>query len=85
MKCSLLIFYKRLTTNVSRYETLLQAIWIILGLSYVVVQIVTFGECRPFHLYWQVVPPAGGCEKTQIQLFVFGKDIFPMLGGFQGV
>lgn len=72
MKCCLLLFYKRLTVNVERYTLVLKIIWIIMGVSYVAVQISTFSECKPFHLYWQVVPSPGGCEKAQIQLFLLG-------------
>lgn len=33
--------------------------WGFLAVTYVVVQIWTFVECTPFHLYWQVVPDPG--------------------------
>lgn len=72
MKFCLLLFYKRLTANVHQYQIIHQIIFAMMGLSYIVVQISNFIECRPFHLYWQVVPPAGGCEKAQLQLFVVG-------------
>lgn len=31
----------------------------IFGATYVAVQVVTFTECDPFHLYWQVLPDPG--------------------------
>lgn len=79
MKCCLLLFYKRLTVNVERYTLVHKISWVIMGLSYVVVQISTFVECEPFHLYWQVLPAPGGCEKAQIQLFLLGEPC-PSLG-----
>lgn len=27
--------------------------------TYVATQVTTFSECKPFHLYWQVVPDPG--------------------------
>ena len=33
--------------------------WVVLAVTYVVVQAVTFVECHPFHLYWQVMPNPG--------------------------
>jgi len=33
--------------------------WVFLGITYVVAQAVTFVECHPVYLYWQVVPDPG--------------------------
>lgn len=74
MKCCLLLFYKRLTANVQRYDVMLKSIWIIIGLSYIAAQIANLVECRPFHLYWQVLPSPGGCEEAPLQLFVVGES-----------
>jgi hypothetical protein len=41
--------------------------------SYIVVQVVTFTECRPLHLYWQVNPDPGKCSQAQVQLITLGK------------
>lgn len=27
--------------------------------TYTIVQVFTFSECKPFHLYWQVLPDPG--------------------------
>jgi hypothetical protein len=40
--------------------------------SYVVVQVVTFTECRPLKLYWQVIPNPGKCSQAQVQLITLG-------------
>ncbi|KAJ4861969.1 hypothetical protein T069G_02923 [Trichoderma breve] len=29
-------------------------------------------ECKPFHLYWQVLPDPGSCAQAQMQLIVLG-------------
>ncbi|KAM0525442.1 hypothetical protein ACHAPE_000147 [Trichoderma viride] len=41
-------------------------------MTYATVQILTFVECKPFHLYWQVVPDPGPCAEAQIQLIALG-------------
>jgi hypothetical protein len=33
--------------------------WAILGITFFVAFVVTFVECHPFRLYWQVVPDPG--------------------------
>ncbi len=33
--------------------------WFFLAVTYLVVQSVTFVECHPFYLYWQVMPDPG--------------------------
>jgi hypothetical protein len=33
--------------------------WVILVVTYIVAQVVTFVECQPLYLYWQVVPDPG--------------------------
>ncbi|EER37994.1 conserved hypothetical protein [Histoplasma capsulatum H143] len=35
-----------------------------------VVQVISFSECSPFHLYWQVEPDPGPCVKTTLHSFV---------------
>ncbi|KAH7000841.1 hypothetical protein B0J12DRAFT_722695 [Macrophomina phaseolina] len=44
----------------------------IFGATYVAVQVVTFTECDPFHLYWQVLPDPGSCSQAQVQLLTLG-------------
>ncbi|OJD29710.1 pth11-type gpcr protein [Diplodia corticola] len=44
----------------------------IFGGTYVAVQVVTFTECTPFHLYWQVLPDPGSCSQAQTQLVAVG-------------
>ncbi|KAJ4258645.1 hypothetical protein NW757_003214 [Fusarium falciforme] len=45
---------------------------VVFFVTYVAVQVTTFSECNPFHLYWQVVPDPGSCAKAQLQLIVVG-------------
>lgn len=33
--------------------------WVVLAVTYLGAQSVTFVECHPFHLYWQVTPDPG--------------------------
>lgn len=40
--------------------------------TYVACQVTTFTECRPFRLYWQLLPDPGPCAEAQLQLLVVG-------------
>lgn len=44
--------------------------WAILAATYIVIQVVTFTDCRPLYLYWQVVPDPGTCSEALGQLIV---------------
>ncbi|KPM43824.1 hypothetical protein AK830_g2811 [Neonectria ditissima] len=71
-KLVLMDVYRRLLMNL-RYEHI--TIWSYLAVfaaTYIATQVVTFTECKPFHLYWQVVPDPGDCAKAQVQLIVVG-------------
>ncbi|KAK7415749.1 hypothetical protein QQX98_005662 [Neonectria punicea] len=71
-KLVLMDVYRRLLMNL-RYEHI--TIWsylVVFAATYVTTQVVTFTECKPFHLYWQVVPDPGDCAKAQTQLIVVG-------------
>lgn len=54
-----MILYKRLLTGLSWTERVMNLYWAILAGTYVVIQVVTFTDCRPLHLYWQLVPNPG--------------------------
>jgi hypothetical protein len=45
--------------------------WATLGVTFIPALIVTFTDCHPFKLYWQVVPNPGTCSKGIVQLEVF--------------
>jgi hypothetical protein len=45
---------------------------VVFAASYVVVQVVTFTECRPLDLYWRVLPDPGKCSQAQVQLITLG-------------
>ena len=52
-------------------ERITKLYWATLGVTFLAALIVTFTECHPFHLYWQVTPDPGSCSKGIIQLEVF--------------
>ncbi|UPK92897.1 hypothetical protein LCI18_003832 [Fusarium solani-melongenae] len=71
-KLVLLDVYRRLLLNL-RYEKIIMiSFLVVFFVTYVAVQVTTFSECKPFHLYWQVVPDPGSCAKAQLQLIVVG-------------
>lgn len=49
-------------------ERIIKAYWVILLLTLIPTTIVCFVECRPFQLYWQVVPDPGKCSEGGIQM-----------------
>ncbi len=51
--------YRRLLFGVYWAEVTMKFYWGILAATYVVVQVVTFTECHPLYLYWQVLPDPG--------------------------
>jgi hypothetical protein len=56
-----MILYKRMLFGLPWTEKVINIYWAILAATYVVIQVVTFTDCRPLYLYWQVVPNAGSC------------------------
>ncbi|KIN06871.1 hypothetical protein OIDMADRAFT_36628 [Oidiodendron maius Zn] len=70
-KSIVLLLYWQLLNELPSTHHIMNVYWIILAMTYVVVQAVTFIECHPFHLYWQVVPNPGNCTHARIQLSVF--------------
>ncbi|KAM5343472.1 hypothetical protein ACJ41O_012009 [Fusarium nematophilum] len=71
-KLVLLDVYRRLLLNL-RYEKIIMISFLVVFFAtYIAVQVTTFSECNPFHLYWQVVPDPGSCAKAQLQLIVVG-------------
>ncbi|KFY46098.1 hypothetical protein V495_02649 [Pseudogymnoascus sp. VKM F-4514 (FW-929)] len=70
-KSVVLILYQRMLGCLIWPHHIINFYWGFLAVTYVVVQIWTFVECTPFHLYWQVVPDPGHCTTGAIQLIVF--------------
>ncbi|KAI5288325.1 hypothetical protein KEM54_005300 [Ascosphaera aggregata] len=45
--------------------------WILLAVSFAVIQVVTFTECHPFHKYWEIYPSSySHCAYATKQLYV---------------
>ncbi|KFA52603.1 hypothetical protein S40293_07221 [Stachybotrys chartarum IBT 40293] len=56
VKGCLLIMYSRLTTSL-RQHLLVKIVAVYVVLSFIVMEILWFVWCRPFHYYWKVPPP----------------------------
>lgn len=54
-----------------KFEKITRTYWAILGATFIVAFIMTFVECHPFKLYFQVVPDPGTCSTGVLQLEVF--------------
>lgn len=70
---TLLLFYSKLLHSVHWATIGIKYCWCLLAATYVAVVVVTFTECHPFHLYWQVNPNPGHCTHAYIQLFLQGS------------
>ncbi|KFG77846.1 hypothetical protein MANI_017459 [Metarhizium anisopliae] len=71
-KFVLLDLYRRLILDLAYEKIIIRGYLVVFCVSYVAVEVVTFTECRPFRLYWQVVPDPGPCAKAPIQLLALG-------------
>ncbi|OBT71216.1 hypothetical protein VF21_09879 [Pseudogymnoascus sp. 05NY08] len=69
-KCVVMCILQRLLKGVAS-KWITKFYWITLAVTFVAALVVTFTECDPFKLYWQVVPDPGTCSKGIIQLEVF--------------
>ncbi|KAL6236041.1 hypothetical protein BDW75DRAFT_124454 [Aspergillus navahoensis] len=67
-KSNVLLLCERVLTGLPEPEMIVKVYWAVLLGSLAAVMGTTFGECRPAHLYWQVVPDPGDCVKANIQL-----------------
>ncbi|KFA69197.1 hypothetical protein S40285_00015 [Stachybotrys chlorohalonatus IBT 40285] len=61
VKGCLLIMYSRLTTSL-RQNLLVKIVAVYVVLSFIVMEILWFVWCRPFHYYWKVPPPDLNCS-----------------------
>ncbi|KAL6870504.1 PTH11-type GPCR protein [Trichoderma novae-zelandiae] len=71
-KLVLLDLYRRLIRDMPYEKWLIRTYLLIFFATYTIVQVFTFSECKPFHLYWQVLPDPGPCAQAQMQLIVLG-------------
>ncbi|RDW83850.1 uncharacterized protein DSM5745_04176 [Aspergillus mulundensis] len=67
-KSNVLLLCERVLTGLPEPEMIVKVYWFVLLGSLTAVMGTTFGECRPAHLYWQVVPDPGDCVKANTQL-----------------
>jgi hypothetical protein len=69
----LLLFYSNLLHSLRWASIAIRCCWILLAATFVTVTVITFAECRPFHLYWQIYPNPGNCTHAYKQLFLQGS------------
>jgi hypothetical protein len=72
MKASILNWFEKVTGNERPYDLLIRVAYGILILSFIGVVMVTFLECHPVKLYWQVWPDPGDCVAAKTQLVTMG-------------
>ncbi|KAI1814983.1 hypothetical protein GGS20DRAFT_366668 [Poronia punctata] len=67
--CILLLFYSQVTQAYTTVAPLIKITWVAVVVTFVAVVLVTFLECRPIQLYWQLYPDPGYCVYAYAQLF----------------
>ncbi|KAE8368942.1 hypothetical protein BDV27DRAFT_27830 [Aspergillus caelatus] len=67
-KAVVLLLCQRILAGLPWPERIIKACWTLLVASFAAVQITTFVDCRPLHLYWQVMPDPGSCIEAHTQL-----------------
>ncbi|KAI1345493.1 hypothetical protein F5Y01DRAFT_56995 [Xylaria sp. FL0043] len=67
--CILLLFYSRITRGVNWVAKIVKFTWAAVAATFVAIMLVTFLECRPFSLYWQITPDPGKCVHAYGQLY----------------
>lgn len=66
----LLLFYSHMMYGIRWVARTITFTWVATIASFIAIVLATFLECRPFHLYWQVVPDPGNCVKSYAQIFI---------------
>lgn len=69
-KCVVMILYKRMLAGLHWADMVMKIYWAVLGASYIVIQVVTFTDCKPVHLYWQLIPNPGKYSQEIIDHFL---------------
>ncbi|KAI0908074.1 hypothetical protein F4823DRAFT_564219 [Ustulina deusta] len=64
----LLIFYSRITYGVNWVAVVVKITWATVAATFTAIIFITFLECRPFSLYWQITPNPGQCVYAYGQL-----------------
>ncbi|KAI1185976.1 hypothetical protein F5B17DRAFT_445238 [Nemania serpens] len=66
--CLLLLLYYRIIYGAKWAARAVKMTWATAAVTYVAVILVTFLECRPIYLYWQITPYPGHCLQAYAQL-----------------
>ncbi|KAI0858870.1 hypothetical protein F4860DRAFT_505130 [Xylaria cubensis] len=64
----LLLFYTRITYGVGWVARVVKITWAAVAVTYIGNILITFLECRPISLYWQINPDPGYCVQANGQL-----------------
>ena len=58
-KAVVLLLYHQFLSGLDWPRRIINIYWVVMVVTYVVAQVTTFVECKPLHLYWQVMPDPG--------------------------
>ncbi|KAG7135490.1 hypothetical protein HYQ45_006759 [Verticillium longisporum] len=71
-KLVLLDLYRRLLVKLPHEHIKVYSFLAVFLVTWIACQVSTFIECKPIHLYWQVVPHPGSCVEAEAQLMTVG-------------
>ncbi|KAL5313082.1 hypothetical protein ACEPPN_019509 [Leptodophora sp. 'Broadleaf-Isolate-01'] len=71
-KLVLLMFYRHLVRDLPWEKKTILVYGIVFAVTFFGSIISTFVECKPFRLYWQVLPDPGNCSQAIVQLYFVG-------------
>lgn len=66
--CLLLLFYGPILNGTRWVRHMIQLTWIVAALTFIIVILITFLECRPLSKLWQTTPHPSSCAKAYAQL-----------------
>ncbi|PGH02771.1 hypothetical protein AJ79_07536 [Helicocarpus griseus UAMH5409] len=69
-KAVIIVLYNRIPPGLLWPGRILTASWVALAVTFILVLVMSFSECSPFHLYWQVVPDPGTCAKATLHSYI---------------
>jgi len=68
MKFCLMVFYRRLVSDLPSYDLPARLLWVFLITSYIATILTAFLECRPLHVFWTAIPNSEMCTQMLVSI-----------------
>jgi hypothetical protein len=80
-----MLLYRRMLSGLPWPRHIMNVYWVVLAATYAVSQVVTFVECRPVYLYWQVVPDPGTIDFPRFNMKILNNSRRRLLSSTRAV